>query len=195
MKLYVGNLSYSAGENELRELFSQYGAVASVAVITDRDTGRSKGFGFVEFANDAEAQAAIAGLNGKDVGGPQPDGQRGASASRGWRGRELRRIRRGRRRTPQPVLIREVDRTRRRPAIHHDWKIRIQPAERTPFVFKATFLQRGSANDEHALDVLYAYGDGDLAVLLQDLGADVPVRSAACSTRCANARAPRSWWT
>lgn len=70
-------------------------------------------------------------------------------------------------------MIREVDRIRRRPAIHHDWKIRIQPAERTPFVFKATFLQRGSANDEHALDVLYAYGDGDLAVLLQDLGADV----------------------
>jgi RNA recognition motif-containing protein len=69
MKLYVGNLSYSTGENELRDLFAAYGAVESVAVITDRDTGRSKGFGFVEFANDAEAQAAIAGLNGKDVGG------------------------------------------------------------------------------------------------------------------------------
>ncbi len=69
MKLYVGNLSYSTGENELRDLFAAYGAVESVAVITDRDTGRSKGFGFVEFANDTEAQAAIAGLNGKDVGG------------------------------------------------------------------------------------------------------------------------------
>jgi RNA recognition motif-containing protein len=69
MKLYVGNLSYSATENELREMFSQYGAVESVAVITDRDTGRSKGFGFVEFANDAEANAAIAGLNGKEVSG------------------------------------------------------------------------------------------------------------------------------
>jgi cold-inducible RNA-binding protein len=69
MKLYVGNLSYSASENELRELFTQYGAVESVAVITDRDTGRSKGFGFVEFANDAEANAAIAGLNGKEVSG------------------------------------------------------------------------------------------------------------------------------
>jgi cold-inducible RNA-binding protein len=69
MKLYVGNLSYSTGENELRELFSQHGTVTSVAVITDRDSGRSKGFGFVEFANDAEAQAAIAGLNGKDVAG------------------------------------------------------------------------------------------------------------------------------
>lgn len=69
MKLYVGNLSYNAGENDLRELFSAYGAVDSVAVITDRDTGRSKGFGFVEFGNDAEAQAAIAGLNGKEVSG------------------------------------------------------------------------------------------------------------------------------
>lgn len=63
--------------------------------------------------------------------------------------------------------------TRGRPSIHHDWKIRVQPAERTPFVFKATFLQRGSTNDdERALDVLYAYGDGDLAVLLEDLGAN-----------------------
>ena len=69
MKLYVGNLSYSAGENDLREMFSAFGAVESVAVITDRDTGRSKGFGFVEFANDAEAQAAIAAQNGKEVSG------------------------------------------------------------------------------------------------------------------------------
>jgi RNA recognition motif-containing protein len=69
MKLYVGNLSYSASETELRDLFSQYGTVESVAVITDRDTGRSKGFGFVEFANDQEAQAAISGLNGKDMSG------------------------------------------------------------------------------------------------------------------------------
>jgi RNA recognition motif-containing protein len=69
MKLYVGNLSYNSGENDLRDLFSAYGTVESVAVITDRDTGRSKGFGFVEFANDAEAQAAIAGLNGKEVSG------------------------------------------------------------------------------------------------------------------------------
>jgi cold-inducible RNA-binding protein len=69
MKLYVGNLSYSAGEDELRQLFSQYGTVESVAVITDRDTGRSKGFGFVEFANDQEAQAAISALNGKEMSG------------------------------------------------------------------------------------------------------------------------------
>jgi cold-inducible RNA-binding protein len=69
MKLYVGNLSYSASEDELRNLFSQYGTVESVAVITDRDTGRSKGFAFVEFANDQEAQAAISALNGKEMSG------------------------------------------------------------------------------------------------------------------------------
>jgi cold-inducible RNA-binding protein len=69
MKLYVGNLSYSASEDELRELFSQFGTVDSVAVITDRDTGRSKGFAFVEFNNDQEAQAAISGLNGREVSG------------------------------------------------------------------------------------------------------------------------------
>jgi hypothetical protein len=61
----------------------------------------------------------------------------------------------------------------RRPPINHDWKIRVQPAERTPFLFKATFVQTGSGGDEGALDVLYLYGDGDLAVLLQDLGAGV----------------------
>jgi RNA recognition motif-containing protein len=92
MKLYVGNLSYNAGENDLRDLFSAYGAVESVAVITDRDTGRSKGFGFVEFANDAEAQAAIAGLNGKEVSGraltvsparPKTEGGGGGGGGRG----------------------------------------------------------------------------------------------------------------
>jgi RNA recognition motif-containing protein len=65
----VGNLSYSTTEADLREMFGAYGAVESVAVVTDRDSGRSKGFGFVEFGNDAEAQAAIGGLNGKEVGG------------------------------------------------------------------------------------------------------------------------------
>ena len=69
MKLYVGNLSYSAKEDELRELFGEYGEVSSVAVITDRETGRSKGFGFVEFADDKAGQAAIEALDGKEVGG------------------------------------------------------------------------------------------------------------------------------
>jgi RNA recognition motif-containing protein len=69
VRLYVGNLSYSTTEADLRDLFGAYGAVESVAVVTDRDSGRSKGFGFVEFGNDTEAQAAISALNGKDVGG------------------------------------------------------------------------------------------------------------------------------
>jgi cold-inducible RNA-binding protein len=69
MKLYVGNLPYSTSEEDLRNLFSQYGNVESVAVITDRETGRSKGFGFVEFADDGEARNAIQGLSGQDFGG------------------------------------------------------------------------------------------------------------------------------
>lgn len=69
MKLYVGNLSYSTTEGELSELFGQHGQVTSVAVITDRETGRAKGFGFVEFANDQEAKAAITALDGKEIGG------------------------------------------------------------------------------------------------------------------------------
>lgn len=62
-KLYVGNLSYNMSSSDLEALFSQYGTVQSAQVIQDRDTGRSKGFGFVEMTNDNEAQAAIAGLN------------------------------------------------------------------------------------------------------------------------------------
>lgn len=58
--------------------------------------------------------------------------------------------------------------------MNRDWKIRVQPAERKPFVFKATFVGRGSGGDEGALDARYLYGDGDLAVLLEDLGAGVP---------------------
>ena len=68
-KLYVGNLSYSTSDSDLQELFEAYGAVDSARVITDRDTGRSKGFGFVEMSNDAEAQAAIDSLNGQESGG------------------------------------------------------------------------------------------------------------------------------
>jgi cold-inducible RNA-binding protein len=69
MKLYVGNLPYNTSEDDLRKLFSQYGTVDSVAVITDRDTGRSKGFGFVEFPDEAEARNAISGLSGQEFGG------------------------------------------------------------------------------------------------------------------------------
>lgn len=69
MKLYVGNLSYDSGESQLRELFGRFGEVTSITVIADRDTGRSKGFAFVEFGNDDEARAAIQGLDGKEFGG------------------------------------------------------------------------------------------------------------------------------
>ena len=69
MKLYVGNLPYNTTEDDLRNLFSQYGSVDSVAVITDRETGRSKGFGFVEFGNDSEARNAIQALSGQEYGG------------------------------------------------------------------------------------------------------------------------------
>src|SRR5947207_7319864 len=68
-KLYVGNLSYETTETELEQLFAPHGAVQSAQVIMDRDTGRSKGFGFVEMGNDAEAQAAIKALNGQQTNG------------------------------------------------------------------------------------------------------------------------------
>ncbi|MDE2076387.1 MAG: RNA-binding protein [Burkholderiales bacterium] len=68
-KLYVGNLAYSVRDQDLNDAFSQYGAVNSAKVMMDRDTGRSKGFGFVEMGSDAEAQAAINGLNGQPVAG------------------------------------------------------------------------------------------------------------------------------
>jgi RNA recognition motif-containing protein len=68
-KLYVGNLPFSATDESLGALFSQCGAVDSARIITDRDSGRSKGFGFVEMSSDAEAQAAIEKFNGSDNGG------------------------------------------------------------------------------------------------------------------------------
>ena len=68
-KLYVGNLSYEVDSSTLQSLFAAHGTVESAQVITDRDTGRSKGFGFVEMSSDAEAQAAIAALNGQDHDG------------------------------------------------------------------------------------------------------------------------------
>ena len=68
-KLYVGNLHYSFRDNDLEQTFSQYGSVSSAKVMMERDTGRSKGFGFVEMCSDAEAQAAIAGVHGQNFGG------------------------------------------------------------------------------------------------------------------------------
>ena len=68
-KLYVGNLSYEVDSSALQEMFTPHGTVDSAQIIADRDTGRSKGFGFVEMSSDTEAQAAIAALNGKDSGG------------------------------------------------------------------------------------------------------------------------------
>jgi RNA recognition motif-containing protein len=85
-KLYVGNLAYTVTDSELQQIFGEHGTVVSAQVIMDRDTGRSKGFGFVEMSSDAEAQAAIDALNTKEVGGraltvnearPKPEGGRG----------------------------------------------------------------------------------------------------------------------
>lgn len=69
MKIYVGNLSFNTTESELRDVFSEFGEVSETTLITDRDTGRPRGFGFVEMRNDQEAREAIAALDGKDVGG------------------------------------------------------------------------------------------------------------------------------
>ena len=68
-KLYVGNLPYSVRDNDLEQAFGQFGAVSSAKVMMERDTGLSKGFGFVEMGSDAEAQAAIKGMNGQNMGG------------------------------------------------------------------------------------------------------------------------------
>ena len=109
MNIYVGNLSYQAGEEELRQTFSPFGQVASANIIKDRATGESRGFGFVEMPNKAEGTAAIEGLNGKDFqgrrlvvnearprterrDGPRPDrgfGDRGGDRG-GFGGRERR---------------------------------------------------------------------------------------------------------
>jgi RNA recognition motif-containing protein len=69
MNIYVGNLSYGMSEDELRDAFGAFGEVSSVKILMDRETGRSRGFGFVEMPNKSEGETAIAQLNGKDVGG------------------------------------------------------------------------------------------------------------------------------
>ena len=68
-KVYVGNMNYATTENSLRDLFAQHGEVVSVNIVTDRATGRAKGFGFVEMNNDSEAMAAISALDGKEFEG------------------------------------------------------------------------------------------------------------------------------
>ncbi|QKK08051.1 MAG: RNA-binding protein [Planctomycetota bacterium] len=69
MKLYVGNLSFNTSESQLRDLFAEHGEVTSATLVMDRDTGRPRGFGFVEFADPASAKAAIDALNGQNVDG------------------------------------------------------------------------------------------------------------------------------
>lgn len=68
-KLFVGNISWSSSEDDLRNLFSEFGDIEDLVIIMDRETNRSKGFGFVTFVNDADADAAVSALNGKDFGG------------------------------------------------------------------------------------------------------------------------------
>ena len=92
-KLYVGNLAYGVSSSDLEQMFSAHGTVQSAQVIADRDTGRSKGFGFVEMSTDQEAQAAIAALSGKEVDGRQltvneakPREDRGGGGGRGGYG-------------------------------------------------------------------------------------------------------------
>jgi RNA recognition motif-containing protein len=69
MKMYVGNLAFSSTEDQIRDMFAQHGEVATVSLVTDRDTGQPRGFGFVEMPNDGQAQAAIAALHGQNFQG------------------------------------------------------------------------------------------------------------------------------
>jgi cold-inducible RNA-binding protein len=94
-KLYVGNLGYGVTDSDLTKMFEAHGTVESAQIIMDRDTGRSKGFGFVEMKTDQEAQAAIAALNGQDSGGraltvnearPKSESGRGGGGGGGGRG-------------------------------------------------------------------------------------------------------------
>ena len=93
MNIYVGNLSFETSESELQAAFATYGAVSTARIATDRDTGRARGFGFVEMTNQAESQAAIAGLNGSQLQGrmltvneAKPREERSSGGSRGGYG-------------------------------------------------------------------------------------------------------------
>jgi cold-inducible RNA-binding protein len=93
MKIYVGNLPFTTGEDELRELFAPFGNPSSATVVTDRMSGRSRGFGFVEMDDPEQAKAAIAALNGREIGGraltvneARPQGERSGGGGRGPRG-------------------------------------------------------------------------------------------------------------
>ncbi len=90
MNIYVGNLSFDTNESDLQAAFAHYGTVSTARIATDRDTGRARGFGFVEMSSQAEAQAAIAGLNGTDLQGrtltvneAKPREDRGSGGNRG----------------------------------------------------------------------------------------------------------------
>ena len=96
MNIYVGNLSYSVTEDDLRQAFEAFGQVASVSIIKDKFSNQSKGFGFVEMPSQEEAQAAISGMNGKDIKGramnvnearPRTDDRRGGGGGGGGGGR------------------------------------------------------------------------------------------------------------
>ncbi len=100
MNIFVAKLNFKTSEHEVRELFEGYGEVDSVKIITDRDTGRSKGFGFVEMANDDEAREAIDGLNDQEINGfnivvkearPREENRGGGGGGRGgWNNRDRR---------------------------------------------------------------------------------------------------------
>ena len=95
MKIYVGNLSFRTTQQELEDLFTNYGSVQEAAVVTDRETGRSRGFGFITMPEDTEANAAIEGLNGTEIEGrtltvnearPKTDRPRGGGGGGGYGG-------------------------------------------------------------------------------------------------------------
>lgn len=93
--IFVGNLNFNTGEDELRQMFEQYGQVDRVAIVTDRDTGRSRGFAFVEMSSSEDGEKAIAALNGSQIGGrtlnvneARPKGERSGGGGGGGRGRD-----------------------------------------------------------------------------------------------------------